>query len=230
MPDLMTLVFGEADDFIPVGMDDDGGPSDVDGPLDPVEPAPDAWLCAMCGREVPKRRGRKPKRILCDDHQQTRTGSRPRQLSKEAKDEHRLKKISGDLQEGLGKITGTIVPFMPVTGTTIAMQGPNACDAVVQAATPFPRFLDGLEKAAMALPWITIAQFVMAVMVATQVDMNRIEPYGIAPEILGVTKAAQKAGWHAEPKHSAPPRADQVPYDRSSVHGFVAPQPPRFKM
>ena len=107
MADLMTLVFG-SDEFVPEGPPDewdDGGPSDVDGP----PPADDAWVCAKCGREVPKRRGRRPKTILCDDHRsttgataKTSSGSSTPRLSKEASQEHRLKKISGDLQEGLG--------------------------------------------------------------------------------------------------------------------------------
>jgi hypothetical protein len=125
----------------------------------------------------------------------------------------RLDKITGDLTEGLGELSGTLAPMAPVAAITMAMQGPPAMEALVRIASDYPRFLDGLEKAAKTVPFVTVAKFIAAMVLAVVVDMGRAVPEGFAAETLGVAAAAQAAGWTPPQQHA-------------TVEGFAAPTPP----
>jgi hypothetical protein len=183
---------------------------------------PDWPVCEVCGKDLPwKGSGRKPK--LCQDHK-TRgravSGDAPARPATSKKTADRLATISGDLQAGLGQLAGTIAPVAPVTAVTMAMQGPGAMDALVRIAADYPRFLDGLEAAAKAVPFLEIAKFFCAMVLSTLVDMRRLTPEGVAAEYLGVSTAAAEAGWQPE-------EARQV---QASQADWTVPPPPRFTM
>lgn len=212
-------------------------PLDVEPPLDPEPPDMDDATppppvndgvprCEICQTELEySGKGRKPKR--CELHRRTRTSETAQRVDpgrgRSTVDKRRLDRVQGDLELGLGKLTGTIIPIAPVTGVTIAFQGPPAIAATVRIAADYPRFLEGLELAAKTVPFIEIGTFLCALILAIGVDMGRANPYGLAGEYLGVAKAAHEVGW--EP----PPPPDQAPPGTTS-EGFTIPTPGRFKL
>jgi hypothetical protein len=181
--------------------------------------------CEVCGRDVAySGRGRKPR--FCQDHR-TRTSDSARKTAKVSAEDaeradmdKRLKKIVGDLQQGAGELAGTIAPVAPVTAHVVALQAPSAIDSLVSIAEKYPRMLDGLEKAASTVPFISVGKFVAALVLAISVDMGRVTPYGLAAEYLGVAKAAEAAGYQAP----AEQQAEAAKNDRTM------PPPPRFTM
>lgn len=216
--------------FVPSGFLDHPEDSPPD---DAPPPAVDGKTasCEVCGKDIPwSGRGRKPK--FCLDHK-TRTraasaeggGERlPRGAAASNKHQARLDAVVGDLQEGLGQLAGTIAPVAPVTAVTIALQGPPATVALVRIASDYPRFLEGLEMAAKAVPFMAIGKFVAAMMLALAVDMGRVEPLGLAAEYLGVATAAEQAGW----RPATDEEVELVNRPRPAPAGSV--RPPSFNM
>lgn len=203
--------------FLNPGVSGDGG----DDPAGDSPPADAGPTCQKCGRDIEwSGRGRRPK--WCLDHR-TRTTSEPGDSpargprSADKKHEARVNKIIGDLQEGLGGLSATLMPFAPVTAMTVAMQGPPAMENLVHIAEQYPRFLDGLEKAAIAVPFISVAKFVAAIILAMLVDLRQFTPEGMGAELLGVAAAAKQAGWEPPP----------APDDPRIVEGFAVPTPSR---
>jgi len=223
MTDLFAgLVLTPPSGFVP----SNNGPSTdtVEGP-DDAPPRTDPQ-CEICARDIPwSGRGRRPKR--CDDHK-TRTkdtaggetARAPRVAAAEKRHNDRLNAIVGDLHEGLGELAGTIVGIAPVTAATVALTGPDAVVSLVRVASDYPRFLDGLEKAAKAVPFLSIAKFIAALVLAVSVDMGRLAPVGLAAEYLKVADAAENAGWR-------PPEEIQK---ETAQQDWSVPPPPRFKL
>ena len=200
-------------------------PSEFTAELD-APPESDEPQCEVCGKDVPRTpTGRKPKHPRCQDHK-TRTGETAGTVARSAGKvpQNRLDAIAGDLQTGLGELCGTIAPFAPVTAAVTAMQGPDAAVALVRIAAPYPKFLDGLEKAAKAVPFAEVAKFAAALIFAAAVDAQRIEPVGFAADMLGVSAAAAEVDWQ-------PPevRAEEA-QRQAAQHDWTVPQPPKFKL
>jgi hypothetical protein len=216
--------------------DGDEPPSEEPPADHPQPPAGGGWQCSVCGVDVPKRPGRKPKDVRCQDHEPrgdedtttvkaARVG-RPRAIASDGKKQARLDAITGDLQQGLGKLAGGIVAIAPVTAVTTASTGPQACVALVRIASDYPKFLDGLEKVAKATPWLEVAQFVFAILFAIMVDMNRVDPHGLPGRWLGVAAAADEVGWVSS--------AEKAKVKDNAGVGWVVPgynpsAPPAFK-
>lgn len=236
MSDLFTGLFIEpADVFSPGTSPPEDNPS-TDGPAD-GEPsgtsvASDEPTCEVCGKDVPRTpTGRMPRHPRCEDHKvrgREVTTSGGGRKSKTDSSDARLATITGDLQRGLGEFVGTVAGIAPVTGAVIAMQGPPAMEALVRIAAPYPKFLDGLEAAAKAVPFVEVGKFAAAIIFAVMVDMGRLYPYGFAAESLGVAEAAAAVEWRppSEVAQEAQERAQQS----AGRTDYTIPAPPSFKL
>lgn len=221
------LIFKSAGEDAPPTTVDPPPPTPIDDGLPDEPPPPDAILCEEClseGRTTVLKwsgRGRKPKR--CDAHKrgsskgtaQSSGRGQSRRLSA------RLEMLKGDLLEGAGGLAGSIAPVAPVSAATILMQADSTVDALLSIAQRYPRMLDGLEAAAQVAPFIQLGRFAAAVMLAVAVDLNQVQPYGIAAEALGVAKAAEHVGYQP------PQPTAQFDYYQSDND---MPPPPAFKM
>ena len=226
----LNLTGGSGEGFMPVGMptpvtlerDDESGYDNGPPTAGPT--------CEVCGREVPLTpTGRMPKHPLCQDHKSRTSstageGRTARNTAATGAKKARLDAITGDLQQGIGEFAGTISPVAPVTAGTMLLTGPSAMASLVRIAAPFPRVLDGLEKVAKSVPFIEVAKFVAAIMLAIMVDMDRAAPVGMAAEYLRVAEAAEKVNWR--------PRGADIDGTARETQGPPTQRvpPPRFKL
>jgi hypothetical protein len=190
---------------------------------DPPSEDPPSGLpqCEVCGNPIEwAGRGRRPKRCLEHRTRTAEPGARKGRRTGQAK----LDAISGDLQEGLGKLAGTIVGVAPVTAVVLAQQGPAAAAALVRIAKDHPRFLAGLEQAAKAVPFVAVGQFVAATSLALAVDLGTAEPHSPAGRWLGVSNAAAEVNWQPKAAKSKPEPSDVL------TPRTGEPAPPRFAM
>lgn len=231
----LNLTGTNGDGFTPAGLTD-GRPSgasvagDDETGYDNGPPAGGAGgpVCDVCGRDIPLTpTGRVPRVKLCQDHKSRTSstageGRTPRNQAATGAKKARLDAIVGDLQQGIGEFAGTISAVAPVTAGTMLLTGPDAMEALVRIASDYPRMLDGLEKAAKAVPYVSVAKFVAAIMLAIMVDMDRMAPVGMAAEYLRVAEAAEKVHWR--PRTEVP---EGMPTAGPPTQRVA---PPRFKL
>lgn len=192
-------------------------------PDDDMPPEPLGPTCDVCGVEIEwSGRGRKPK--YCIDHRRrTNTPREKVQPSTDDSDKARLQAIADDLIQGAGELAGTLAPFAPVTAVTVGMQSPSAIAALIRIGEKYPRFLNGLEAVSKTVPMVTVARFMGAVLLAMLVDAQRLKPYGVAAEMLGVSAAAQEAGYIDPDTQVGVVQQQQMKVDKTM------PPPPAFK-
>ncbi len=195
--------------------------------VDDKTPMCEADECVMPDRRIEwGGRGRKPKM-----HKECRAASRRTGARAESGDiddrpvrvsRSQVTRVTDSLHQGLGEMTGILVPFAPVTAVTIGLRSEKAVHALVEIGKQHPRFMAGLEAAAMAMPYIELGSFLGSVVYAMGVDAGRLNPDSIIGEKLGVAEAARQVGYHETMLEE---RYEPVTHD-----GQFSPPPPRFSM
>lgn len=195
---------------IDTGDSDMGNYPDPSGETVSEVPPSDDPQCVECGREFEwAHRGRKPKR--CPDCRATPTRTRGAKesggsssKSDDPELDARIKRIRGDMLEGIGGFSGTAVLALPVTSQTLLLRGPMMVDSLLTIARHYPRMLDGVEKASQIMPAIGILSGSASLAYAASVDFGITNPHSGTGKMLGVSEAASRIGW--QPKARTKPQ------------------------
>lgn len=201
----------------------DGRQINLDEPVELPPDLPVEHACEECGAPVYRKsnRGRWPK--FCELHKKTpRTGGSPRRSqssadSAEAVLDKQLQQLAADVARNISMLGLAIdaTGFMPITSYVVLQGAEGFSKNAVDLAKRHPAVLRAMQAWSQVGPGVECTRYLLTILTAFAVDMNRLPPDSLAAQIFGVSKA-----WHIT--YDNPDQQQPV---GSSTFAFSAPPP-----
>lgn len=125
--------------------------------------------------------------------------------------ERQLAEIGESLEEKVVQASFLLAGLAPVTSAYAAENSPKAINALLSIAKRRPAVLKYLSKAADGVDALEIAKFIGGLVVAIQVDTQRLRGDELPAQAFGVTAILEEHFWNQDEQPYNPGMEFQVP-------------------